>query len=82
MRAMSPLKTSDSLPFLKMHGAGNDFVVIDSRNQEARVNEALAMISSQRFATARPGPTLIWISGTVMDRAPGLAEMRPAALRA
>ncbi|MFT6452388.1 MAG: diaminopimelate epimerase [Halocynthiibacter sp.] len=48
MRAMSPLKTSDSLPFLKMHGAGNDFVVIDSRNQEARVNEALARAIGDR----------------------------------
>ncbi|MGH1330039.1 MAG: diaminopimelate epimerase [Paracoccaceae bacterium] len=45
---MSPLKTSDSLPFLKMHGAGNDFVVIDSRNQEARVNEALARAIGDR----------------------------------
>lgn len=48
MRAMSTLKTPYSLPFLKMHGAGNDFVVIDSRNQEARVNEALARAVGDR----------------------------------
>ncbi|WP_172328840.1 diaminopimelate epimerase [Mangrovicoccus sp. HB161399] len=41
--------TSDSsLPFLKMHGAGNDFVVIDSRGRPARVTEALARAVGDR----------------------------------
>ncbi|MGR3571321.1 diaminopimelate epimerase [Brevirhabdus sp.] len=31
-----------SLPFMKMHGLGNDFVVIDSRGRDARVTPALA----------------------------------------
>jgi diaminopimelate epimerase len=31
-----------ALKFLKMHGLGNDFVIIDSRGQEARVTPSLA----------------------------------------
>ncbi|MBE3636597.1 diaminopimelate epimerase [Mangrovicoccus algicola] len=41
--------TTDSrLPFLKMHGAGNDFVIIDSRGRSARVTAALARAVGDR----------------------------------
>jgi diaminopimelate epimerase len=36
------------LPFLKMHGAGNDFVVIDSRGRGARVTAGLAQALGDR----------------------------------
>jgi diaminopimelate epimerase len=36
------------LPFMKMHGAGNDFVVIDSRGREAVVTAALARALGDR----------------------------------
>ncbi|MEF3048065.1 diaminopimelate epimerase [Pseudotabrizicola sp. L79] len=36
------------LPFMKMHGAGNDFVVIDSRGGAARVTPALARALGDR----------------------------------
>jgi diaminopimelate epimerase len=36
------------LPFVKMHGAGNDFVVIDSRGQPARVTAELARRAGDR----------------------------------
>ena len=36
------------LPFMKMHGAGNDFVVIDSRGREAVVTPALALALGDR----------------------------------
>ncbi|WP_108263167.1 diaminopimelate epimerase [Mangrovicoccus ximenensis] len=40
--------SENSLPFLKMHGAGNDFVIIDSRGRSARVTEALARAVGDR----------------------------------
>ncbi|WP_138468356.1 diaminopimelate epimerase [Poseidonocella sp. HB161398] len=40
--------TDSTLPFLKMHGAGNDFVIIDSRGRSARVTEALARAVGDR----------------------------------
>jgi diaminopimelate epimerase len=36
------------LPFMKMHGAGNDFVVIDSRGRGALVTAALALALGDR----------------------------------
>ena len=36
------------LPFIKMHGAGNDFVVIDSRGREAAVTPGLARALGDR----------------------------------
>ena len=33
MRAMTRMDAPQGLPFIKMHGAGNDFVVIDSRSR-------------------------------------------------
>ena len=36
------------LPFVKMHGLGNDFVIIDSRGMEARVTPALAKAVGDR----------------------------------
>lgn len=36
------------LPFMKMHGAGNDFVVIDSRGRGARMTAALARALGDR----------------------------------
>ncbi|MEE9427090.1 MAG: diaminopimelate epimerase [Paracoccaceae bacterium] len=38
----------DSLPFMKMHGAGNDFVIIDSRNRGAMMTNALARAIGDR----------------------------------
>jgi diaminopimelate epimerase len=38
----------DGLPFMKMHGAGNDFVVIDSRGRGAVVTPALARALGDR----------------------------------
>jgi diaminopimelate epimerase len=38
----------DSLPFAKMHGAGNDFVVIDSRGRAARVSAGIARAMGDR----------------------------------
>lgn len=47
MRRMS--KTTDNgLPFMKMHGLGNDFVVIDERSKPARVDAALAVAMADR----------------------------------
>jgi diaminopimelate epimerase len=40
--------TPDGLPFVKMHGAGNDFVVIDSRGRGPRVTAALARAIGDR----------------------------------
>ncbi len=38
------------IPFLKMHGAGNDFVVIDNRNDDIRIDaSAAAKIAERRF---------------------------------
>ncbi len=42
MRAMSDLPTDTGLPFMKWHGAGNDFVIFDSRGRSAVTTEALA----------------------------------------
>lgn len=40
--------TSDGLPFLKMHGLGNDFVIIDARDAEDPVTEHLARAVGHR----------------------------------
>lgn len=40
--------TRSALPFAKMHGAGNDFVVIDSRGRAARVTPGLARALGDR----------------------------------
>ena len=42
------MKQTKGLPFIKMHGAGNDFVVIDSRGREAVVTPALARAVGDR----------------------------------
>ncbi|MCT8158746.1 diaminopimelate epimerase [Pseudoruegeria sp. SHC-113] len=39
---MRDAASSESLTFMKMHGLGNDFVVLDSRGREAVVTESLA----------------------------------------
>ena len=39
---------ASALPFMKMHGAGNDFVVIDSRGREAAITPALARALGDR----------------------------------
>ena len=39
---------ADGLPFMKMHGLGNDFVVLDSRGQMARTTPALARALGDR----------------------------------
>lgn len=45
---MTQMRAPSGLPFMKMHGAGNDFVVIDSRGREAVVTPALAMALGDR----------------------------------
>ena len=42
MRAMFASSPPQGLPFLKMHGLGNDFVILDSRGGEATTTPALA----------------------------------------
>ena len=41
-------QTPLSLPFMKMHGLGNDFVVIDDRGISSRVDAALAVAMADR----------------------------------
>jgi diaminopimelate epimerase len=38
----------NGLPFLKMHGLGNDFVIIDARNAESPVTESMARAIGER----------------------------------
>lgn len=45
---MSQTLSSDGLAFLKMHGAGNDFVILDSRGREAVTTPALARALGDR----------------------------------
>lgn len=45
---MDMKETPSGLSFMKMHGAGNDFVVIDSRGRPAVVTPALARILGDR----------------------------------
>lgn len=47
MRAMNNADTSE-LPFMKMHGLGNDFVVLDARAQHIDVPPALAIAIGNR----------------------------------
>lgn len=46
--SMSANSSYDGRSFLKMHGAGNDFVIIDSRGQEALTRPALARALGDR----------------------------------
>lgn len=45
---MMNMRTPKELPFMKMHGAGNDFVVIDSRGRDAVTTPALARALGDR----------------------------------
>lgn len=45
---MSQMLPPSGLPFVKMHGLGNDFVVIDARNTDAAVTPALARALADR----------------------------------
>ncbi|TDT73165.1 diaminopimelate epimerase [Litoreibacter halocynthiae] len=45
---MQHADASLGLPFMKMHGLGNDFVVIDQRGNDTRVSEALARALGDR----------------------------------
>lgn len=47
MRAMQELSTSN-LPFMKMHGLGNDFVVVDARVHPVTITPALARAIGDR----------------------------------
>tara|TARA_R110002096_G_scaffold51390_1_gene134351 strand:- start:47492 stop:48343 length:852 start_codon:yes stop_codon:yes gene_type:complete len=38
----------NGLPFLKMHGLGNDFVIIDARNTESPVSQSMARAIGER----------------------------------
>ncbi|MCA0850666.1 MAG: diaminopimelate epimerase [Salipiger thiooxidans] len=46
MRAME--RASDTLPFMKMHGLGNDFVVLDGRAQKMRLTPSLVRAIADR----------------------------------
>jgi diaminopimelate epimerase len=46
--AMLQRPSETRLPFIKMHGLGNDFVIIDSRGQDRRVTPALARAAGDR----------------------------------
>lgn len=48
MQAMDQMTPPSGLGFMKMHGAGNDFVVIDSRGRSAAVTPALARALGDR----------------------------------
>ena len=90
MRGMSDGQTIDALPFMKMHGAGNDFVVIDSREGvpvSADLARALgdrhrggALISWPKSCPRMKHPTSGCDSGMPMGRSQGPVEMRPAVL--
>ena len=45
---MTTVGTAPGLGFIKMHGAGNDFIIIDSRQREAVVTPALARALGDR----------------------------------
>jgi diaminopimelate epimerase len=45
---MEKMRPANGLPFMKMHGAGNDFVVIDSRGRGAVTTAALARAVGDR----------------------------------
>lgn len=46
---MRPMNTREThIPFMKMHGLGNDFVIIDSRGAGMRVDSALARAMGDR----------------------------------
>lgn len=45
---MSTLGTKNGLPFMKWHGAGNDFVIFDSRGRDAVTTAALARALGDR----------------------------------
>lgn len=45
---MKKTRASDGIGFMKMHGAGNDFVVIDSRGRDAVVTPGLAKALGDR----------------------------------
>lgn len=63
MGRMKDLNDTDGQPFMKMHGAGNDFVVIDTRGRSAVTTPALARALGDRHR------------GVGFDQ---LAEIRPA----
>jgi diaminopimelate epimerase len=46
--AVNSPKTPSAIAFMKMHGAGNDFVIIDSRGREAVVTKELAQALGDR----------------------------------
>ena len=48
MRGMENAANLGPIDFMKMHGAGNDFIIIDSRGREAVVTEALAKALGDR----------------------------------
>lgn len=45
---MADVQTNPGLPFMKMHGAGNDFVVIDTRATDVTVTAGLARALADR----------------------------------
>lgn len=48
MRRMSDAREISGLPFMKWHGAGNDFVIFDSRGRDAVTSEPLARALGDR----------------------------------
>ncbi len=45
---MQDTRLASGLPFIKMHGAGNDFVIIDSRGAQPVVSQPLASLMGDR----------------------------------
>lgn len=48
MRGMHARSNTSGLPFMKMHGLGNDFVILDSRGRDAVTTPALAQALGDR----------------------------------
>ena len=65
--AMADVQTNPGLPFLKMHGAGNDFVVIDRRETSAPVTAALARALADRHRGVGFDQLAIVTAGTDAD---------------
>ena len=90
MRRMENRKAPSQIAFMKMHGAGNDFVIIDSRGRDAVVTATLAQalgdrhrgIGFDQLAEIRDSRNRRFRAGfleLLTAAAPGPAAMPPAA---
>ena len=65
-----------ALPFSKMHGLGNDFVVIDARVSDAVINPALARALGDRRTGIGFDQLILLLPSTVADRNSGQPSFR------